>query len=427
MTIHVVKKGETVNSIADFYGVSRDRLILENGIVSPYRLAEGEALVILYPKIIHTVQEGDTLSSIADLYGVTIDQILRNNTYLSNRENIFPGETIVISYEDKKNSSISTNGFVYHFVDKTVLRQTLPFLTYLTVYGNTFTGEGEINNVDDTEIIKIAKENGVAPIMMLTALSSNMEEEIEVMHSILSNKEIQNQFFNNILEILQSKGYSGVNINTPYILPTDRNLYEEFIIHFTEHISSMGYKAFNTFSIRIFQFLTGMIFTGIEYSKLGNETDGITLITFEYGYSEGIPPGTLSMDTFRRFLSSTTKLIPSEKIYIGISILGYIWKYPYIPGVTKGRAVSYESVINSAIVNNAAIQFDETTNTAYLQYSFDEEYIIRFWDARSINNIVQFIPEFGLKGVGIWNCMIWSPHVWTVINAQFDIDKILSR
>ena len=425
MTIHVVQKGETITSIADYYGISPNRLILENGIENQSRLVEGEALVILYPKEVHIVQQGDTLSSIADRYGVTIDQLLRNNPYLSIRENIYPGETIVISYEDKKSRSISTNGYVYPFVDKNVLKQTLPFLTYLTVYSYTITAEGEIIDIDDTEIIQIAKEYGVAPIMMLTTLLSDMEEEISVMHSILLNKDIQIQFINNILQILQLKGYSGVSINTPYIIPADRNLYEEFIILFTERISRRGYKVFNTFSIRVFQFLTGTIFTGVEYSNFGNEVDGITLITFEFGYLQGIPPGTLSMETFRRFLKSTTQLIPPEKTYIGISVLGYIWKYPYIPGVTKGRVVSYDSVINTAIATNSVIQFDETTNTAYFQYSFDEEYIIRFWDARSINNIVQFIPEFGLNGVGIWNSMIWSPQVWMVINSQFDIDKTL--
>ena len=97
MTIHVVQKGDTINSIADQYGVSVDRLILENGINDPDILVVGEALVILYPEITYTIREGDTLDGIADRYGITIFQLLRNNPYLSDREYIYPGEIIVIS------------------------------------------------------------------------------------------------------------------------------------------------------------------------------------------------------------------------------------------------------------------------------------------------------------------------------------------
>lgn len=117
MTIHVVQKGETINSIADKYGVSADRLILDNGIKNPSRLVVGDTIVILKPDISYTIQEGDTLGSIADKYEVTIFQLLRSNPYLSDREYIYPGETIVISYEENIIGAISTNGYAYPFID----------------------------------------------------------------------------------------------------------------------------------------------------------------------------------------------------------------------------------------------------------------------------------------------------------------------
>jgi spore germination protein len=79
MTIHVVQTGETINSIADKYSVSTDRLILDNGIKTPRSLVVGEAIVIVHPEITYTIQEGDTLGGIAELYGVTLFQLLRNN------------------------------------------------------------------------------------------------------------------------------------------------------------------------------------------------------------------------------------------------------------------------------------------------------------------------------------------------------------
>jgi spore germination protein len=44
MIIHVVESGETINSIADQYGVSAERLLLDNGKYNTGRLVVGEAL-----------------------------------------------------------------------------------------------------------------------------------------------------------------------------------------------------------------------------------------------------------------------------------------------------------------------------------------------------------------------------------------------
>lgn len=425
MIIHVVQSGETINSIADQYQVSADRLIIENGIRFPDNLVVGETLVILYPETTYIIKEGDTLESIADSHEVSVLQLLRNNPYLSDREYIYPGETIVISYAGDKLGALSTNCYAYPFIDINVLNKTLPFLTYLTVFSYQVTIDGELNDINDTEIIQAAKSYDVAPIMMLTAASESMEDEINIVHTLLSDKEIQNQFIDNLIHVLQTKGYRGVSINTPYILPTDRNLYENFITELADHLSNEGYIVIDTFSIRIFQLLNGMLFEGIEYSKLGQIADGITLISYEFGYSEGVPPGTTSLDSFRRFVEYTARLIPPMKLSIGLSVIGYVWGLPYIPGISKGMAISYDSVIDIAREENAEIQFDEITNTAYFNYVSTNEYVVRFKDARCIDNFVKLVPELGLGGISIWNIMSWFPQMWLVINSQYNIDKIM--
>ena len=102
-------------------------ITIENGIDNPNNLVIGETLVILYPEIEHTVEDGDSLASIAESYNTTIIDLLRNNPYLSNRKNIFPGEVIVIKYRGDKIKQIATKGIVYPFVSMDTLIKTLPF------------------------------------------------------------------------------------------------------------------------------------------------------------------------------------------------------------------------------------------------------------------------------------------------------------
>ncbi len=134
MIIHVVQPDETLNSISDNYKIPIDRLILENGITNPGNLAIGQTIVIVQPEVLYTVQAGDSLESIAAQHNVTPMELLRNNPYLSDREYLYADETIVISYQTDKTRTIATSGYIFPYIDKSVLIKTLPFLTYLNIF-----------------------------------------------------------------------------------------------------------------------------------------------------------------------------------------------------------------------------------------------------------------------------------------------------
>ncbi len=170
MVIHVVQPDETIYSISDYYQIPVDRLILENGITNPGNLAVGQTIVIIQPETIHAVKAGDTLESIAEQYNVSPMELLRNNPYLSDRVSMYAGETIVISYQTNKLRTVATNGYTFPYIDKSVLIKTLPFLTYLSIFSYRVTKEGEIvPYAEDTELVNLAKTYGAAPLLFVSS------------------------------------------------------------------------------------------------------------------------------------------------------------------------------------------------------------------------------------------------------------------
>lgn len=425
MIIHVVQSGETTNEIAKKYGISEERLILDNEIQNPDNLAVGETLVILIPQVTHIVQEGDTLYGIANLYGITVLQLLRNNPYLSGREFIYPGEIIVISYENEKIGKLFTYGYAYPYINTDVLKKTLPFLTYITVYSYSFTDEGKINDIDDKKIIELAKDYHVAPIMMLNADDINQNSEINAMQKLLMSQESQDQLIYNVLNILKLKGYYGVNINVPYIFPQNRGNYVDFISKLSSALKNEGYTiVFNTLSLSTFEIMTGIIYEGFDYSKLIQYVDGLFLMTYEWGNYIGIPTGIISFENIRKYVRDMAERFPAERMYIGIPILGYMWELPFILGVSKGIAITSNAAVELSKNVGATINYDEVSETAYFQYLLDREYIVRFRDARSINAYLNLVNETGLNGISIWNIMQFYPQLWLVVNSLYEINNI---
>ena len=132
MDIYIVQPGDNIDAIATKYNMTTERLVTDNGLISPYALTPGQALLILYPKETYTVHPGDTLESIASSTGTSILQLYRNNPLLYERSNIIPGESLVLSYNTERD--IYTNGYVYYYINPDILKMTLPYLTHLSIF-----------------------------------------------------------------------------------------------------------------------------------------------------------------------------------------------------------------------------------------------------------------------------------------------------
>jgi LysM repeat protein len=79
ISVYVVRKGDTLGSIAKMFGVSTNTITWANNIKGGV-ISEGDQLVILpVSGVKHTVKKGDTLQSIATLYKVDINDILSYN------------------------------------------------------------------------------------------------------------------------------------------------------------------------------------------------------------------------------------------------------------------------------------------------------------------------------------------------------------
>ena len=96
-TIHIIKDGDTLYSLARMYQVPVDAIAKANSIKNPDNLQIGQRIII--PQLSrpnwYVVRYGDTLYSIARRFFTTVDNLLKLND-LPDPDSIFPGEIIRI-------------------------------------------------------------------------------------------------------------------------------------------------------------------------------------------------------------------------------------------------------------------------------------------------------------------------------------------
>ncbi|MBH1941976.1 LysM peptidoglycan-binding domain-containing protein [Mobilitalea sibirica] len=427
MIIHVVRPGDTIQSIADQYDISVMRLIQDNGLENLRDLVIGQSIVIAFPVQTYTVQEGDTLQDIATAFDVSIMQLYRNNPHLTDREYIYPGETIVIKYNNTK-GNIMIHGNTFPFINENTFRKTLPYLTYLSIINYTATDEGDIiTHYDETDMIGVAREYGVMPLMLITTLSIRGEANIGIAYDILINEEFQNRLIDNILAILKEKGYFGVNLAFQYLNISNLRLYESYLTKINKRLTQEGYVVFVTIN-PIREIDDVLRYERVDYSQINQLTDYIVFMNNERVMDMLPPSPIISVSNIEEFIDFIDRYVTPDKIMLGIPSIGQDWQLPFVAGFSDVNTLIYANVIQLASNVGASIEFDEMSQTPYFTYTVINygrpiEHIVWFVDARTIDALLNLQLEYNLPGIDYWNIMMFNPQFWLIINSQYEILK----
>ncbi|MBE6569110.1 MAG: LysM peptidoglycan-binding domain-containing protein [Ruminococcaceae bacterium] len=433
MLIHTVQSGENIYSIARTYNVPPSRIITDNQLSDPGRLVVGQTLVILFPTEVYTVRGGDTLTSVSARSGVPVLTLYRNNPQLKGKPEIFPGQVLNLAYETPPLGTIRTNGYAYAYIDRDVLRQTLPYLTYLSIfsYGLGQDGTLVLPSADDDDLIALAREYSTVPLMMLTSLTEEGTFSSELAATVLTTPELRDKIIQNTVETVIAKGYGGVDVDLEYI-PADAAADFAAFIGLLREALPEGYVVFASLAPKYSADQRGLLYEGHDYAAVGAAADFVLLMTYEWGYTYGPPMAVSPIPNVRRVISYGLTEIPAEKMFIGYPNYGYDWPLPFVRGETKAQSLSNVAAVARAGQRNAAIEYDTTAEAPYYTY-FDRpasyadavEHEVWFQDARSADAMLRLVREYGLTGASVWNIMRYFPSLWLVVNSLYAIEKLI--
>ncbi len=433
MTIHTVAPGDTVYSIAGQYGVPVSRIITDNLLTNPGRLVVGQDLVILFPTQTHTVRGGETLDGIAETYNTDLLTLYRNNPSLDGTPSIFPGQVLNIAYATPPLGEISVNGYAYPFIDQTVLRRTLPYLTYLSVFSYGIRPDGTLfpPTGGDEDLIAIAKEYGTVPLLVLTSLTENGTFSSGLARDVIASSDLSERVIENIARIVAEKGYGGVDVDFEYVPGENAGDYADFVRRLNEWLGE-EYTVFVSLAPKYRANQEGLLYGGHDYGGLGAAADKTLLMTYEWGYAYGPPLAVSPVNEVRRVLDYAVTVIPREKLLLGFPNYGYDWALPYVRGETKAESIGNVEAVERALEKNTEIQYDTTAAAPFYTY-FDRprtfsdavEHIVWFEDAKSAEALLRLVNEYTMEGAGVWNIMRYFPALWLVANSLYHIRKLL--
>jgi len=420
--LHVVRPGETLWRIAQAYGTTVQVILQNNPIVDPANIYPGQTIFI--PARQHRVQQGETLWSIAQRYNVSLQDLIKVNQ-IQNPDLVYPGTVLIIP--QRQRPEIYVNGYIYILGEDAfpIVEKVGEYLTYLSPFAYLIKEDGTLQPIADAPAIQAAEAKDVVPMMSITNFTSTALGQ-NLAHIVLNNSQIIERLLANILNIMQQKGYKGLNIDFENVLPEDREAYNQFLQRTVNRLHPLGYFVSTAVAPKVSEQQAGLLYEAHDYAAHGRIVDFVILMTYEWGWRKGPPQAISPLNEIRRVLDYAVTVIPRKKIFLGFQIYARDWLIPHIWG-QEAETFSVQEALARAIRYGATIQYDMRTQSPFYRYRDEQGRMHEVWfeDARSAQAKFDTVKDYDLGGISYWALGYPFPENWALLEDNFTIRKLV--
>jgi spore germination protein len=426
MQIHVIRRNESLTSIARAYHTTVNDIIEANELPNPNDLVVGQSIVIPIIGRFYFVQPGDSLFSIARKVGVPYQELAKINRINVNQP-LNVGFRLYIPQGRKRNAEfnayVEPRGTTVAPVLENSAREAAPYLTYLAPFSFQARRDGTLKEPLLNNFPAIAKTNRNV-LMMVINNQENDQFSDELGRILLNDIAIQDKFLNTIVATAKKYGFRDIHFDFEFLRPADREAYNNFLRKAKQRFKNEGWLMSTALAPKTSATQKGKWYEGHDYKAHGEISDFVVIMTYEWGYSGGPAMAVSPIDSVRKVLEYAITEMPSNKILMGQNLYGYDWTLPFVQG-SVAKAVSPQQAIQLAAKNNVPIQYDTKAEAPFFKYRDEagKEHEVWFEDARSIQAKFDLIKELNIRGMSYWKLGLSFPQNWLLIVDNFNVTK----
>lgn len=425
MQIHVVRSRETLNNIAQAYGISAQEIADANQVPERNRLVVGQTLVIPISGQYHWVQTGESLWIIGRRYNISVADILRINK-IQDPNSIPVGLRLYLPSKPKQ--SVEINAYLDPRMTRARSGEAIDkvgeHLTYVAIFSYAVKRDGSLTPVEDQPSLNAAFKDRVLPLLVLTNFE-NGQFSIEIATTILTNEALQDRVLNQALQIMAEKGYGGLDFDFEYLGAENRERYVRFLQKARQLLKARGYFLSAALAPKLRTEQRGVLYEGHDYQAIGQVVDFIFFMTYEWGWSGGSPMAVSPINQMRQVMQYAISVVPKQKIMMGMPLYGYDWTLPHVPGGKFAKSISPQRALEIAIRYGVSINYDKASQAPWFRYTDEQgkQHEVWFEDARSMQAKFDLVKELGIRGFYYWVLGNDFPQNWLLIEDNFVVRK----
>lgn len=235
---------------------------------------------------------------------------------------------------------------------------------------------------------------------------------------------VVNELVNAVIE----NNLDGVNVDIENMTEGSRKWYAEFVKLLREKM-----PADKTVAVSVAANPKGWT-TGwhgsYDYEELGKYADYLMIMAYDEHYEGGEAGSVASYDFIENSIKYALKYVPKEKIVLGLPLFARYWKSG---AISSGAAASYIQVENLVSKYKGKVIYDEPSKSMKAIITIKDsdakpkiygktldagEYIFWYENNETIDDKLELINTYDLKGAGTWRLGMENASMWDVFKAK---------
>jgi len=167
-----------------------------------------------------------------------------------------------------------------------------------------------------------------------------------------------------------------------------------------------------------------------DYKSLATAADAVILMNYDLHYPTSEPGPIASQDWFEQNIQNIVKIVPADKIVMGIANYSYDW-----PAKTKSvphpvaQAVTFQQGIITAVESESDVTFDPDTLNPHYSYEDEKDLVHNVWmlDGITAYNELRAAERAGVRGTALWRLGMEDPSMWSIWDATHPDDAIRAK
>jgi peptidoglycan-N-acetylglucosamine deacetylase len=197
--------------------------------------------------------------------------------------------------------------------------------------------------------------------------------------------------------------------------------------HLREFIAELG-PALHAVGLKIMISLPAQDDT-FDYAFYGKQCDAVVVMNYDQHWPTSGPGPIASQEWFVDNLHELLKVIPAQKMIVGIANYGYDWPEPDKKSHPTAKELSVQEALLHAYESEAQVALDPASLNPHYSYSDDSDRVHQVWflDAVTAYNQMRAAERLGVQGTALWRLGSSDSSIWKIWDATRPDDAIREK
>ncbi len=287
---------------------------------------------------------------------------------------------------------------------------------------HAYKADGSVDIEPDPKLQQWLQSSGVElPMMPMVNNYDGKTWNVKELAQMLAHPEARERLSKSLADYAVKNHQAGVVLDFELIEPATQPDFSKFI-------HDLG-AAMHAVNLKLMVALPAADWS-YDYKYIAAQADAVILMNYDLHYPTSDPGPIASQDWFERNIENILKIVPADKIIMGIANYGYDW-----PAKTKAvphpvaAGVTFQQAIITAVESQSDVTFDPETLNPHYSYADEQNQVHTVWmlDGITAYNQLRAAERQGVRGTALWRLGMEDPSLWYIWDATRPDDAIRAK